>query len=75
MRKFGYFLFGSLLGGLLGATIALLFTPMSGNVLRSNIRSVACSTADEIKNAAILRRNELEQQLVNLRAGTSIKVE
>jgi gas vesicle protein len=75
MRKFGFFLFGTLLGGLIGATLALLFTPMSGTVLRSNIRSVACSTVDEIKNAAILRRNELEQQLANLRAGTSIKVE
>ncbi|MEN6435320.1 MAG: YtxH domain-containing protein [Anaerolineaceae bacterium] len=75
MRKFGYFLLGSLIGGVLGATIALLFTPMSGNVLRSNIQSVACNTADEIKNAALKRRGELEQQLANLRAGTSIKVE
>jgi gas vesicle protein len=75
MRKFSFFLLGSLLGGLVGATLAMLFTPMSGTVLRSNIRSVACTTAEEIKNAATLRRNELEQQLANLRAGTSIKVE
>ncbi len=75
MRKIGYFLYGSFLGGLIGAGIALLFTPTSGAEIRGNIRSYALHTIDEVKNAAVLRRDELQKQLEELRTGSSVKVE
>jgi len=53
MRKIGYILFGSILGGLIGAGIALLFTPTSGAEIRGNIRSYTLHTIDEVKNAAV----------------------
>jgi gas vesicle protein len=75
MRKIGYFMFGSLLGGLIGTGIALLFTPTSGAEIRANIRSYTMHTIDEVKNAAVQRRDELQKQLEQLRTGSSVKVE
>ncbi len=75
MRKIGYFLFGSLLGGIIGAGIALLFTPTSGAEVRGNIRSYTLHTVDEVKNAAFQKRDELQKQLEQMRTGSSIKVE
>lgn len=75
MRKIGYFLFGSLLGGLIGAGIALLFSPTSGAEIRGNIRSYTMHTVDEVKSAALQKRDELQKQLEQMRTGSSIKVE
>ena len=75
MRKIGYFLFGSLLGSLIGAGIALLFSPTSGSEIRGNIRSYTMHTVDEVKNAALQKRDELQKQLEQMRTGSSIKVE
>jgi len=63
------------LGGLIGAGIALLFTPTSGAEIRGNIRSYTMHTIDEVKNAAVQRRDELQKQLEQLRTGSSVKVE
>ncbi len=75
MRKLGYFVFGSLIGGLIGAAIALLFTPAPGSELRTNIKTYTLKTVDEVRQAALQRRDELEQQLANLRTGASTKLE
>lgn len=75
MRKFGSFLLGSLLGGVVGAVLALLFSPSSGSELRSNVRSYAFKAVDDVKQAALQRREEMEQQLARLRTSSSIKVE
>ncbi len=75
MRKFGSFLLGSLLGGVVGAVLAILFAPSSGNELRGNVRSYALKTVDDVKQAALQRREEMEQQLAKMRTGSSIKIE
>jgi gas vesicle protein len=75
MRKIGFFLFGSMLGGLIGAGIALLFTPTSGSEIRGNIRSYTLHTVDEVKNAALQKRDELQHQLEQMRTGSSVRVE
>lgn len=56
------------MGGLVGATMALLFTPSSGDALRDQIRDRANRVQEEVKKAAADRREELEEQLNELRS-------
>ena len=62
------FLAGFLLGSLIGASSALLLAPKSGEELRGQIRDEVTRIQDEVKNAAVDRRADLEQQLTALRA-------
>ncbi|MFZ5922895.1 MAG: YtxH domain-containing protein [Chloroflexota bacterium] len=68
MRKMFGFLIGTFVGGLVGATIALLLAPESGERLRSELRQRAASFTSEIKNAAATRQIELRERLETLRA-------
>lgn len=68
MRKFLSFLVGAVLGGLVGASAAMLLAPLSGNDLRGQLRERALRVQEEVKAAAMNRRIELEQQLSALRA-------
>ncbi len=67
MKRVTNFLVGFLVGGLLGAAIALLLTPASGGELRNQIQSRAQSIQNDVKTAASTRRAELEDQLATLR--------
>lgn len=67
MKKFFSFLAGLLTGSIVGASIALLITPYSGQALRSNIQTRYIEIRDEIQSAAEARRLELEKQLETLR--------
>ena len=69
MRKTLSFFVGIILGGLVGATLALLFTPESGTELRGQIRQRALSFTDEIRQAASTKRIELQERLETLRTG------
>jgi gas vesicle protein len=62
------FLSGAIMGGLVGATLALLFAPASGEQLRLQMQERANRIQQEVKQAAESRRIELEQQLAELRA-------
>jgi gas vesicle protein len=62
------FLSGAIMGGLVGATLALLFAPASGEQLRVQMQERANRIQQEVKQAAESRRIELEQQLAELRA-------
>jgi len=62
------FLVGAVLGGLVGATMALLLAPASGEQLRSQMRDRAIALQEEVKRAAMEKRAEMEQQLAALRA-------
>jgi gas vesicle protein len=62
------FLSGAIMGGLVGATLALLFAPASGEQLRLQMQDRADRIQQEVKQAAETRRIELEQQLAELRA-------
>ena len=67
MRKFLSFLGGTLMGALVGATLALLLTPSSGETLRTQIRERFLSLQDELSQAAEDRKIELENYLTTLR--------
>jgi gas vesicle protein len=67
MRRLFSFLLGTASGALVGATLAILLTPASGEDLRSELRNRVTSFRDELKEAAQQRRAELERQLETLR--------
>ena len=67
MKKILSFTIGALVGGLVGATLALLFTPESGVELRAQIRDRAGSFSDEIRQAVTSKRIELQDRLESLR--------
>jgi gas vesicle protein len=66
MKKAMAFVFGAVLGGVLGSLTALLLAPSSGEELRSNIRSQVDQIQVEIKEAGNKKREELELQLDQL---------
>ncbi|MFC2064653.1 YtxH domain-containing protein [Chloroflexota bacterium] len=67
MRKTISFFVGVVMGGLVGATVALLFAPESGTELRNQIRERADSLTGEIRQAVGDRRIELQDRLESLR--------
>jgi|APFre7841882724_1041349.scaffolds.fasta_scaffold00322_5 gas vesicle protein len=73
MKQAYSFFLGALVGGLVGATIAILFTPASGENLRFQIQERSIQLKDEIKSVAEERRAELERELAALR--TPVKKE
>ena len=66
-RAFGFFI-GLTLGGLVGATVALLFAPASGEEVRAQITDRTQVFASEIRQAANTKRIELQERLEILRA-------
>jgi gas vesicle protein len=67
MRQAFNFIIGVFVGGLVGATIAILLTPVSGENLRFQIQERSIQLKDEIKSVAETRRAELERELTALR--------
>ena len=67
MRGAVSFVVGAILGSLVGASLAILLAPMSGQELRNEISDRARSISDEVEMAAKARRAELEKQLEQLR--------
>ena len=67
MRRIISFLSGAVLGGIVGATVALLFAPSSGDEMRGQMQSRAEQIQMEFKKAADARRADLEKQLSELR--------
>lgn len=68
MRSAGNFLAGLILGGLVGAAVALLLAPAGGEELRGRLQSEADRLRLEVQRAAEERRRELEEQLRALRS-------
>jgi len=69
MRKFGNFIFGAFIGGLIGSTLALLFAPTTGENARSEIQEYFTHIKDEVNRAADEKRSEMVAQLETLRSG------
>jgi gas vesicle protein len=67
MRRIFGFLIGGLAGAAIGAGVALLFAPESGEQLRSDIRARGDEVVGEIKDAANERRAQLQARLQSLR--------
>ena len=68
MRRTLSFIYGSIIGGMIGAILALLMAPASGNELRMQVQERVLFIQGELKSAAASRRIELERQLSALRA-------
>lgn len=62
------FLEGFIFGSLLGAALAMLITPSSGEDLRARIQGELDRIRTEVNRAASDRRLELEDQLAALRS-------
>ena len=67
MARFTRFLSGFTLGALIGAVSVLLFTPNSGADMRDNITKYYQESIKQISEASALKRQELEEQLADLR--------
>lgn len=75
MRKFGNFVVGALLGGLIGSSLALLFAPAPGEKTRSEIEDYFTNLQNEVNRAADEKRAELEAQLHQMRSGEDVTIE
>ena len=71
MRGLMNFLSGMVIGALVGATLAILLAPSSGEDLRNQLQSRVDTIQTDVKQAAATRRAELEKQLGELRAPRS----
>lgn len=71
MKKFLSFFAGTIMGALVGATLALLLAPFSGETLRGQIRGRIAALQDELVQAANERKIELETQLETMRQSKS----
>ena len=67
MQRMMSFLSGTVMGALVGATLAILFAPSSGEELRSQMQERANRIQNEVQEAASSRRAELERQLAAMR--------
>lgn len=68
MNRFLSFFVGVVSGALVGAVVAIILTPVSGEDLRIQIQERASYVQEEVKKAAAERRAELEEQLAALRS-------
>jgi gas vesicle protein len=68
MRRVLSFFVGAVVGGMVAATLALLFAPAPGQEVRAKITDRAQTFATEIRQAASTRRIELQERLEVLRA-------
>ena len=68
MQKLIAFLGGAALGALVGATLAVLLAPYSGEELRGRAQDRYLEIKSQVTDAAAARRAELEQQLQALRS-------
>jgi gas vesicle protein len=66
MKKAFAFIFGAVMGGIIGGVTALLLTPYSGKELQTVIKKEVENIQVEIKEAAQTKRAELEKQLDEL---------
>jgi gas vesicle protein len=75
MRRTLSFLAGMLTGSLVGAVIGLLFAPASGENMRARMRNSIATMQQEVRQAAVQRRAELQGQLEAMRGGRPPRAE
>ncbi len=63
MRKFASFVFGSVMGAMFGAVVALLIAPSSGEELQARARERVSTLRDEVQNAYDVRAAQLQAEL------------
>ena len=67
MRKIFSFLTGIIMGGLVGAVVAILLAPYSGEELRNEVRQRVRAFQDDLNQAMSESRVELEKKLSDMR--------
>lgn len=67
MNKFASFMGGMLVGGIIGAAVALLYSPASGKEMQQRITHSYEDIREGVLEAAETRRKELTTQLADLR--------
>ena len=72
MCKFGNFVLGAFIGGVIGSSLALLFAPTGGEEARQEIMDYFTHIKDEVNRAADEKRAELTAQLETLRSGGEV---
>jgi gas vesicle protein len=75
MQKTISFLIGVLSGAIVGAAVAILLAPSSGQELQAQMRTRVQGLIEEGRRAAAARRVELEAQLEAFKRGTPVVVE
>jgi gas vesicle protein len=68
MGKILNFFLGVIMGAVVGATVAILLAPSSGEEMRGQIQERSIRLKEDIKAVAVERRAELERELESLRA-------
>ena len=63
MRKFASFVFGSVMGAMFGAVVALLIAPSSGEELQARAKERVATLRDEVQNAYEVRAAQLQAEL------------
>ncbi len=71
MKRLFSFFTGAMVGGLVGGGLILLFTPYRGLELRAQLSNRLDNLREEISQARLNKRIELETQLAVLRAPKS----
>ncbi len=66
MRRLMFFAGGVLCGVMIGATVALLLTPASGEAMRGDARHHLDDAMADARRASEERRKELEAQLARM---------
>lgn len=67
MKKLSMFILGVLSGCIVGSALAILMAPDSGENIRNRISGYSHSIQEDVRHAALARRQELEQELNRLR--------
>lgn len=67
MRWIENFILGVVSGAMVGALIALLLAPSSGDEMQQKIRDYSGKLSDEVRTAAQEKRSALESELASLR--------
>lgn len=68
MKAFGKFLFGAILGGIVGAVLAMIFAPSSGPELRGRLKTLIDNLVADIQHAAAERGAALREELTILQS-------
>ncbi len=68
MQRVFSFITGIFMGGVVGAIVAILLAPASGEEIREQLQERSIRLKDDIKAVAEARRAELERELTALRA-------
>ncbi|MEL7636948.1 MAG: YtxH domain-containing protein [Chloroflexi bacterium] len=69
MSKSSSWLQGAFLGGLIGSALVLILTPYTGEELKARINDYINNVQNEVQQAGVEKRLELETELELLRSG------